>query len=76
LLGHEIVVGNPLPGQIVVLSNADGTDPSGASPIARLSLEGHRVGELAAAFFLAGVDDPNSAPIPDLPFVIHPPVMA
>jgi hypothetical protein len=31
LLGQEVVARAPLPGQIVVLSNADGTDPSGGS---------------------------------------------
>lgn len=73
LLGHEVVARAPVPGQIVVLSNADGPDPSGLSGIARLSLEGAAVGAMAADYFLAGIENPSDARIPDLPFVIHPP---
>lgn len=71
LLGHEIVATNPGPGQIAVLSNADGADPTAVSKMARLSLEGHAVGELAAEYFLADITGKPTT-LPDLPFVIHP----
>lgn len=72
LVGHTIVAAKPRPGQIVVLSNADGADPTGVSPIARLSLEGQAVGGLAADFFLAGMNG-QEASAPELPFRIHEP---
>lgn len=71
LHGHEIVASDPEPGQLVVVSNADGADPTTLPKMARLSLEGHAVGEMAADYFLSGIDG-QAAAIPDLPFVIHP----
>lgn len=73
---RTIVRTDPGPGDLVVLTNADGLDPHDPSGFARLSFEGHATGCLAADFFIAAMEDRSAARTPLLPFAIHPPYSA
>jgi hypothetical protein len=73
LHNRRVVASAPREGEVVVVANADGADPNDQSGWARLSLEGHRSGELAADFLVASTQGREPVPSPELPFAIYPP---
>lgn len=73
LRNWDVVASTPRRGQIVVVTNADGLDPTDRSGCARLSFEGEATGCLAADFFVAAMEDGAKARQPMLPFAIHRP---
>lgn len=73
LHNKQVVVSTPRSGELVVLTNADGVDPNDQSDWARLSLEGHRSGELTADFLVASTQGQEPVTSPEMPFAIYPP---
>lgn len=72
LLGRKVVPSRPALGELVVVTNVDGSDPHDRTGMARLSLEGQRCGARVADYFITMMTDSRDLPAPVLPFCIYP----